>query len=226
MREKTCFQFELHMEPRRVEQKIQYFLKVNDFEKFRERFKTYYMLETEHYFRLNIEYSFQGNILSIYAYYNEFSDPIPLTDEYYSGFVMRYFKDILLDLFDEMCAISDRTNYSGFYEREEDNMECWLQPRFYLTEKPEKPLRPWQLKLMAFGRFILRQYKEILAIMGFIISVCGLVLASTGTFFEMWLVGFELIAVALGMRTKYKGIAVTTFLLCIAYMPIAFLQVI
>ncbi len=221
----TCYQFELQKDPYRVEQKLLNFLKVYRFGKFRERFKTYYMLETEYCFRLYIEYSIRGNILSIYLYYNDFYDPIPLTNEGYSIYVMKDFKHMLLELFEELCAVSGRTNYRGFYEREEDKMRCFLQPRFYLTEKKKKPLRPWQLKLIALGRFILKQYKEILAVIGFIVSVCGLVLASRGMFFEMWIIGFELIAVALGMRTKYKGIAITTFLLCIAYMPIAYLQV-
>lgn len=223
--DKTCFQFELHEEPQKVEQRILNFLKRNRFDMYREMFQTYYMLETEYPNRLYIEYYFEGNILSVYAYYGSFDEPVPLSNEAFSAYFLYDFKHMLLWLFDELCALSDRTNYSGFFERKEDNMECFLQPRFYLTEKPKKPPRPWQLKLMAFGRFILDQYKEILAVMGFIVSVCGLALASTGMFLEMWIVGFELIAVALGMRTKYKGIAIMTFLLCIAYMPIALLQV-
>lgn len=223
--DKTCFQFELHEEPWIVEQRILNFLKRYRFDMYREMFQTYFMLETKYLHRLCIEYFFQGNILTVYVYYNSFDEPVPLSDEDYSAFVLHDFKNMLLRFFDELLEVSDRTNYSGFYEREEDKMKCFLQPRFYLTEKPKKPPRAWQLKLMAFGRFILNQYKEILTVMGFIVSVCGLVLASTGMFLEMWIVGFELIAVALGMRTKYKRIAITTFLLCIAYMPIALLQV-
>lgn len=221
----SCFQFELNKDPFVVEQRLLNFLKRNRFDMYREMFQTYYMCEPKFMFRLYIQYYIQGNILSLYAYYGTFDEPIPLWNEDLSAYFLDDFKYMLLWLFDELCAVSDRTNYSGFYDREEDDMKCFLQPRFFLTEEPKKPPRPWQLKLMAFGRFIIDRYKEILAVLGFIISICGLALATTGTFLEMWIVGFELIAVALGMRTKYKGIAIMTFLLCIAYMPVALLQV-
>lgn len=221
---KTCYQFEIHEEKQKIEQKIQDFLQMNWFEMNRTIAGTYYETTRNDFYNLLFEYSFRKDILNIYVYFGRYSSPVSLfdADNYCLGDPSP-FQNMLIPFFKELAELSVRTNFS-YYEHEGEM--SWLEPRYNLTDKQPKPPCALQLKLMAFSRLLLAKYREILAITGFIISLIGLTLATKGMYFAMWIAGFEIITVIFGMKTKYKAVSVLTLVLCIAVMPFTVMQMI
>lgn len=202
--EKSCYQFQFQADPQLVYQTIQNFLNANGFKLVQKNGATYYMSYDAIMGKRFFEYYFQGNVVTLYAYLRSYKKPMPLDDKYLGTVPKQAYNNILEPLFAEMNRMSNQPAYSqGGY------MQAYAQSSTYdaFAEKSNKT-------------------REMQAIVAFILSILELLLSLVGVYYGAIILVLELYLAYNGLKSKYKGLSIVTFILCAASIAFVLLPLI
>ncbi len=205
---KSNYSFIINAEPLMVHNTIQSFLAANGFApKFQDGityYEAYDLISGLRYF----EYYINGNQVTILAYIGRFTKPLLLDNSFAGSVPKQAYKNLLETLFQALNSL----NYSQGQSVNMAGQMPYGQPVNMTGQMPQGQAMNIAQQTNVFVDNANKQ-KETLTIIGFVISVIGLILSCFGVTYGLVILFLEITFAVNGLKTSKKGLAIATLVL-------------
>lgn len=203
-RAKSVFKFTVHANPAVINDVIQRYLAANQFSpKPTENANYYYFNDPMLKGKRSFEYYISGNDVTIYAYLGTYKKPREL-EGFVAALPKQSYKNDLAPLFEELKRLDGgQFNQSNMGQPNMDQPN--MAQGYGYAPQPNTSVDTFVQQNM--------QKQETWTIVGFVVSLVGLVLSFFGVYYGVILYFLEFYCAIQGIHSRRKGLAIATIVL-------------
>lgn len=208
---KSTFQFPINVDPNLAHDTIMNWLGANGFELKQKDGNYYYQYYDPVIGRRLFEFYIQPGMVTINAYLGKYKKPYLLDDSFYGSVPKSAYKQALAPLFQTLSSYSAPGGTGAYQPGSVGNGTA----PYNVSPQASAVTGGMQMAPSNYEDFenaTNRNYEK-LAIIGFVISIVGLLLAIAGYSYGVLLYVLEFYFAACGIKTRKKGFAIATFVL-------------
>ena len=165
-----------------------------------------------------IEYTIQGNTLTIYAYVYKIKKPVLLDDAYYCSIPKNELKTVLfpfLNYLDQFTQGNTQNNIPNNMQGNiQNNMTNNMQANMYNNMPNNQNINNYKPNNKTYNIF---------AIVGFILSLLGLLLSLVGASIGIIGIAMFVFFAVYGLKSDHKGLAIATIIFIVLQSIISFI---
>ena len=204
---KSTYQFPICVDPNMAHQTIMNWLGANSFNLKEKNGNYYYEYYDPVIGRRLFEFYIQQNMVTINAYIGTYKKPLLLDDSFYGTVPKSAYKQLLEPLFQTLRTYNTPGAGDAWQPTGNENPAAYNMQQ-YASDANQPTPGSYEDYANAANK-----PNGKMAIIGFVMSIIGLLLAFVGHMYALWLYALEFYFAAQGIRSDKKGFAIATFVL-------------